>query len=113
MGTFAALNGNELLYVNPTVGSQSQGTPTAALELTTTQAVATTLLNKRGTFTLTGATPLAVTYAGAGANQLIVISLNTVGGTQGLQPVVTQSGSGSFTVVGTALDTSVYNWAAF
>jgi len=43
---------------------------------------------------------------------IVLISLNTVGGTVGAIPKVTTITAGtSFTVAGTASDTSTYNWA--
>jgi len=65
----------------------------------------------RGTFTLNGATPVAVPDTGALATSVYAISLNTLGGTQGAQPVVTGVTAGTgFDVKGTASDTSIYNW---
>ncbi len=64
----------------------------------------------KSTFTLTGATPLTVPNAAITINSLIIISLNTVGGTVGAQPHVKTIGAGTMDVVGTAADTSVYNY---
>ena len=67
---------------------------------------------KVGTFTLNGATPVAVGNTSIAITDAIVISLNTVGGTVGVQPhIPTITADTGFTVVGTASDTSVYNYA--
>ena len=65
-----------------------------------------------GTFTCNGATPVAVTNANVTANSQILVTLKTVGGTVGATPAVKTITVGSgFTIAGTALDTSVYNYA--
>ncbi len=65
-----------------------------------------------GTFTCNGTTNVVVTTAATRAAMIVAISLNTVGGTVGAIPKVTTITAGtSFTVAGTASDTSVYNWA--
>lgn len=67
---------------------------------------------KVGTFTLNGTTPVSVSNTSIAITDTIVISLNTVGGTVGVQPhVATITASTGFDVVGTASDTSVYNYA--
>ena len=64
-----------------------------------------------GTVTLNGATNVVVTTAKVTANSQIIYTLNTIGGTQGAQPVTKAKTAGtSFAVAGTASDTSVYNW---
>ncbi len=64
-----------------------------------------------GTLTMNGATPVTVTDSRVTANSAIVITLKTVGGTVGVQPHIPTITAGTgFTVVGTALDTSVYNY---
>ncbi len=68
--------------------------------------------NLRGTFTCNGATPVAVANANVQITDVIIISLNTVGGTVGAIPaVVTITAGVGFNVRGTASDTSVYNYA--
>ena len=64
-----------------------------------------------GTFTANGASAVTVVAAEVTANSQILITLKTVGGTVGAIPHVetTTPGTG-FTVVGTASDTSVYNY---
>lgn len=66
---------------------------------------------KAGTFTANGTTPVIVSTTGFVAGSTVAISLKTVGGTVGALPhlATTTPGTG-FTVVGTASDTSVYNW---
>ena len=65
-----------------------------------------------GTFTLNGATPVTVNNTSIAIADAIIISLNTVGGTVGVGPNIRTITAGSgFTVAGTALDTSVYNYA--
>lgn len=65
-----------------------------------------------GTFVANGATPVSVSTTAVAASDAIIISLNTVGGTVGVQPhVATLTASTGFTVVCTASDTSTYNWA--
>jgi hypothetical protein len=64
-----------------------------------------------GTFTANGATAVTVAATEITANSQILITLKTVGGTVGAIPhVATITPGTGFTVVGTALDTSVYNF---
>ena len=64
-----------------------------------------------GTFVANGATPVTVSNTNVAITDCIVISLNTVGGTVGVQPhVATITANTGFTVVCTALDTSTYNY---
>jgi len=65
-----------------------------------------------GTVTLNGATPVTVANAVVTANSQIIFTLKTVGGTVGAVPSIKTITPGTgFTVAGTALDTSVYNYA--
>ncbi len=65
-----------------------------------------------GTFVANGTTPVTVSNTSVAITDAIVISLNTVGGTVGVQPhVATITGATGFTVVCTASDTSTYNYA--
>jgi hypothetical protein len=67
---------------------------------------------RAGTFTLNGATAVTVSNTTTAITDAIIISLNTVGGTVGVQPhVATITAGTGFTVVGTAGDTSVYNYS--
>ena len=82
----------------------------------------------KGTVTLNGATPVTVSNVPIGPNATFEFGLATVGGTVGAEPAVqtiTKSTSaasgpqgspafnGSFTVAGTAGDTSTYNFRIF
>jgi hypothetical protein len=65
-----------------------------------------------GTFVANGVTPVTVVAPEIAENSLVSISLNTVGGTVGAIPTLKTITPGTgFTVAGTALDTSTYNWA--
>ncbi len=67
---------------------------------------------KAGTFTANGVTPVTVSTTAFVAGSAVIISLKTVGGTVGAIPHLETATAGTgFTVIGTALDTSVYNWA--
>lgn len=67
---------------------------------------------KCGTFVANGVTPVTVSNTSIAITDTIIISLNTVGGTVGVQPhVATITASSGFTVVCTALDTSTYNYS--
>ena len=70
-----------------------------------------TLGGRYGTFVANGTTPVTITNANVAISDCIVISLNTVGGTVGVQPhVATITAATGFTVVCTASDTSTYNY---
>ena len=108
-----ALSGTEVVQV---LGATGNGQPAATTENATTAQIAALGVMNRGTVTLTGATPVSVTYAGtvlSGAGSLITFSLKTVGGTVGAYPTIQTITAGTgFTVAGTAGDTSTYNWIA-
>lgn len=64
-----------------------------------------------GTFIATGTTPVTVVNANLTATSNVDITLNTVGGTVGAVPAIkTVTPQTGFTVAGTALDTSTYNY---
>ena len=64
-----------------------------------------------GTFVANGTTPVDVASTSVAVTDCIIISLNTVGGTVGVQPhVATITAATGFSVVCTASDTSTYNW---
>lgn len=68
----------------------------------------------QGTVTLNGATPVTVTEPNITATSTILFTLKTVGGTVGAAPAIQTITVGTgFTVQGTALDTSVYNYKLF
>lgn len=93
------------LYQN----TNTQASPTWA-PLTATAAQLAALLPP-GTFTINGTSPVTVTDAAITANSQILITLKTVGGTVGAIPHVETITPGTgFTVVGTASDTSTYNY---
>lgn len=65
-----------------------------------------------GTVTLNGASAVTVANTNVTANSIIVFTLKTVGGTVGAIPAIQTITAGTgFTVAGTALDTSVYNYS--
>jgi len=104
------LTGTEVLEVLPI---QSNGLPAAATGQTTTQAIANLVSSGtvRGTFVANGAVGVVVAAPTVALTSVIAISFKTLGGTQGAQPTVTALNAGvGFTVVGTALDTSTYNF---
>ena len=65
-----------------------------------------------GTFVANGATPVTVANTNITTGSIVLIGLNTIGGTVGATPHVGSIAAGvSFTTVGTASDTSTYNYA--
>jgi hypothetical protein len=67
---------------------------------------------KCGTFVLNGATPVTVSNTSVAITDVIMFSLNTVGGTVGAYPVIQTITAGTgFTVAGTAGDTSTMNYS--
>lgn len=68
--------------------------------------------NKAGNVTVNGTTPVTVAAPGVSAGSVVQFSLKTVGGTVGAIPRLgTVTPGTGFTVVATAGDTSVYNYA--
>lgn len=66
---------------------------------------------KVGTVVINGVTPVTVTNANITKSSIVLFGLNTVGGTVGAIPTVKTITEGtSFTVAGTASDTSTYNY---
>lgn len=64
-----------------------------------------------GTFTADGTTVVNVADVNVTANSMIVVTLQTPGGTVGAIPAVqTKTAGTGFSVAGTAADTSVYNY---
>lgn len=65
-----------------------------------------------GTVTLNGATPVTVANAQMTANSVVIFTPKTVGGTVSPNSpnVLTTTPGTGFTVGGTALDTSIYNY---
>lgn len=66
----------------------------------------------RGTFIANGATPVTVVEPNVNATTSIIITLKTVGGTvsPSVPYIATITPGTGFTVTGTALDTSTYNY---
>lgn len=106
------LVGTEQVFVVPLT---SAGVPGAFQVPTTTAAIAALAGNNgtlRGTFVLTGTTPVTVSNTNVALTSIVDISLNTVGGTVGAIPTLkTITAASGFTVAGTAADTSTYNYA--
>lgn len=70
-------------------------------------------IRKTGTFVANGSSVVNVAFPAMTVGTLILISLNTVGGTVGALPALQTVTAGTgFGVAGTAGDTSTYNWAA-
>jgi hypothetical protein len=64
-----------------------------------------------GTFICNGVTPVSVNNSSIAITDCIIISLNTVGGTVGEVPIIqTITATSGFTVIGSALDSSTYNY---
>lgn len=63
-----------------------------------------------GTLTLTGATPVVVSTTAVTADSAVYLTVKTVGGTPAFSWVSARSAGVSFSVTGTAGDTSVLNW---
>ncbi len=69
-------------------------------------------VRKYGTFTCNGTTAVTIADASAAVTDLFQCGLNTVGGTVGALPhLATLTVSSQVTTVGTASDTSVYNYS--
>ena len=70
----------------------------------------------KGTFVANGSTPVTISNLTLNRDQVVVFSLNTVGGTVGAHPQIqtitpqVTGGDGSITVSCTAGDTSTYNY---
>jgi hypothetical protein len=65
----------------------------------------------RGTFTANGATPVTVVNANIAADDMVIITLKTAGGTVGALPrLVTRTNGTGFNVNCTASDTSIYDY---
>lgn len=93
------------------LGKSNAGFGTIYAALTHTLTVKAGTNGKAGTFVANGVTPVTVATTGFLAGSVVAISLKTVGGTVGAIPHLATATAGTgFTVVGTALDTSTYNW---
>lgn len=90
--------------ITATAGSFVAGTAGQGLEVKTGS-------NARiGTLTLNGATPVPVSTTAVTADSAIFLTVKTVGGTPAFSWVSDRTPATSFTVTGTASDTSVLNW---
>jgi hypothetical protein len=102
---------------NTFTGTQTMGASSHSDNLTMTVAAKGVVLKQGsnglvGTFVANGASAVTVSNTSVAISDAIIISLNTVGGTVGVQPhVATITGGTGFTVVCTASDTSTYNYA--
>lgn len=129
--------GGSFIFQTAPAGSTGTvvGTPTTALTIDSTQLATFTaginsvgshtfttatsgVVLKRGanglcgTFVANGITPVTVSNSNVAITDAVIISLNTVGGTVGVQPhIATITGASGFTVVCTATDTSTYNYS--
>jgi len=65
---------------------------------------------RAGTFTLNGSTPVVVANNKVTANSVIDNTIKTVGGTPAARIITSVTPGVGFTVVGTAGDTSTYNY---
>lgn len=128
----AALDGSELFEMTQAAGTYSTdadaiktwcsaspvftGSPTSGVSLVFSAATAGITLKqgangRTGTFVCNGATPVVVGNTSFAAGDVILISLETVGGTVGALPSVkTVTPATGFTVSGTASDTSTYRY---
>jgi hypothetical protein len=78
------------------------------------QKASATGAGRAGTFNLNGATAVTVTNTTIAITDTVAISLNTAQSAVGAQPHLTTISAGVyFTVVGTANDTSTYNYSIF
>ena len=117
LGAASTLDGTELYYtVQGGADKKATGTQIKALiaadNVTFSAATKGPTLKQGangrvGTFVANGVTPVTVSNTIVAITDAIIISLNTVGGTVGLHPVIaTITASTGFTVVCTAGDTS-------
>jgi hypothetical protein len=92
-------------------GAQLQSPPNGFIEMFGNSPQTSLLRVTTGTFVANGATSVTVAQTAVTAASIILISLNTVGGTVGAIPAVQTLTAGTgFTVAGTASDTSTYNY---
>lgn len=107
-GLNVTLTGQTVIPANSWVEYLVTATSATAVSMV---AVAAGYFPTTGTLTLNGATPVTVANAAVTAGSNILVTLKTVGGTVGVYPhIATITPGTGFTIVGTALDTSVYNY---
>ena len=97
--------------INYATGGQNQSPPNGYAAMLGNGPQASQVRLQSGTFVANGATAVTVAATGVTATSMILLSLNTVGGTVGAIPAVQTITAGTgFTVAGTASDTSTYNY---
>lgn len=113
-GLFAALFVTAALAAAPVIypsGAQNESPPNGFVPLWGNSPQSAQVRVTSGTFVLNGATPVTVAAPNLTATSMVIITLNTVGGTVGALPVVQTLTPGTgFTIQGTASDTSTYNF---
>lgn len=104
LSTDAAPASTDYLLIVPSATNGPAEKVTLALALTG---------STKGTVVLNGVTPVTVANTAITANSVVVFTLKTVGGTVSANApnVLTITPGTGFTVGGTALDTSTYNYA--
>lgn len=111
---FSSTTGDITFPITPTSidGMVIGATTPAAGTFTALSATSITgSLGASGTFVVNGVTPVTVANAAVTANSQILITLKTVGGTVGAIPhVATITPGTGFTIIGTASDSSTYNY---
>lgn len=111
---FSSASGDVVFPITPTsIDSMAigAGTPSTGAFTTLTATSFTGSLGASGTFVINGVTPVTVANAALTANSQVLITLKTVGGSVGAIPhLATVTPGTGFTVLGTAADTSTYNY---
>lgn len=113
--TANGVEGRSYSEVLSDIGAQANGgsisTTFIASQITANSLYLKTTGWNAGTFVANGATPVDISRIATSINDVIIISLNTIGGTVGAQPVVTSvTADTGFSVTATAGDTSTYNY---
>lgn len=101
------------LYTNvPAIRPVDLGTAKNPLGTIYAQQIVINGGSTNGTVTLNGATPVTVANTAITADSVVNFTLKTPGGTVGAYPSIKTITPGvGFTVAGTALDTSIYNYS--
>lgn len=112
-GNWVQLGGAAGSYTGTFNGTVGASTPSTGVFTTLTTNAKMVYTGARvGTFINNGATAVTTANTLVTANSMILVSLNTVGGTVGAIPAVTAfTAATSFVTKGTASDTSTYNYA--
>lgn len=104
--------GATVLATSPTITTPSVSGAITCATVTSGLLLKQGANGKCGTFVANGISAVTVSNTSIAITDTIVISLNTIGGTVGVQPhVATITAATGFTVVCTATDTSTYNYA--